>query len=126
MSAIFGCAADENALTVADGVIIPVQTQRFAVSGLQSLTDIIGQIKSTVNPKPEIMGILPTMVDGTNMSRDTLKLLTERYGDKVTNTHISRSVEAAYSAQKCKSLCMENNSKLGEEYKALAEEIMGR
>lgn len=115
-----------NALTAADGVIIPVQTQKFAVSGLQSLTDIIGQIKSTVNPRLEIMGILPTMVDGTNMSRDTLKILTEKYGDKITDTHISRSVEAAYSAQKCTSLCMENNSKLGEEYKALAEEIMRR
>lgn len=113
-----------NALTAADGVIIPVQTQKFAVNGLQSLTEIIGQIKGTVNPGLEIMGILPTMVDGTNMSRDTLKLLSEKYDDKLTSTRISRSVEVAYSTQKCKSLCVEKNSKLGSEYKALAEEVM--
>lgn len=60
------------------------------------------------------------------MSRDTLKLLSEKYGDKLTNARISRSVEAAYSTQKCRSLCVEKNSKLGEEYKALAEEFMRR
>ena len=112
-----------NALTAADGVVIPVQTQKFALNGLQGLTEVIGQIKGTLNPKLEIIGILPTMVDGTNMSRDTMEALVEQYSDNLMKTHISRSVEAAYSAQRCSSLCL-NSSKLGDEYKALAKEVM--
>ena len=114
-----------NALTAADGVVIPVQTQKFALNGLQGLTDVIEQIRGTVNPQLEIIGILPTMVDGTNMSRDTMEVLTEQYSDNLMKTHISRSVEAAYSAQKCSSLCL-NNTKLGEEYKTLAKEVLIR
>lgn len=112
-----------NALTAADGVVIPVQTQKFALNGLQGLTEVIGQIKSTLNPKLEIVGILPTMVDSTNMSRDTMEALAEQYSDSLMKTHISRSVEAAYSAQRCSSLCL-NSSKLGDEYKAFAKEVL--
>ena len=114
-----------NALTAADGVIIPVQTQKFALNGLQGLTDVIEQVKGMLNPSLEIIGILPTMLDNTNMSRDTMTELTEQYSEHLMNTRISRSVEAAYSAQKCKSLCMDN-TKLGEEYKALASEVLMR
>lgn len=46
-----------NALTAADGVVIPVQTQKFALNGLQGLMDVIEQIKGTVNPALEIIGI---------------------------------------------------------------------
>lgn len=114
-----------NALTAANGVIIPVQTQKFALNGLQGLTDVIEQVKGMLNPTLEIIGILPTMLDNTNMSRDTMNELTEKYSEHLMNTRISRSVEAAYSAQKCKSLCTEN-TKLGEEYKALASEVLMR
>lgn len=112
-----------NALTAADGLIIPVQTQKFALNGLQGLTDVVEQIKNTVNPQLEIIGILPTMVDNTIMSRETMTELTNKYRQSVLKTTISRSVEAAYSAQKCRSLCIDN-TKLGEEYKKLAEEIL--
>lgn len=112
-----------NALTAANEVVIPVQTQKFALNGLVGLMDVIEQIKSTVNPSLEINGILATMTDNTVMSKDTLKALSDKYGSLLFNTHISRSVDAAYSSQKCKSLCLENNSKLGNEYKALAEEL---
>lgn len=112
-----------NALTAADGVVIPVQTQKFALNGLQGLTEVINQIKGTVNPKLEIIGILPTMLDNTVMTRDTINALTEKYSKDLMKSRISRSVEAAYSAQKCKSLCLDN-SKLGEEYKALADEVL--
>lgn len=112
-----------NALTAADGVIIPVQTQKFALNGLQGLTDVIKQIKETVNPKLEITGILPTMLDNTIMTRDTISTLTEKYIGNLMCSRISRSVEAAYSAQKCQSLCL-NNTKLGEEYKALSDEVL--
>lgn len=119
-----------NALTAANGVIIPVQPQKFAMDGLRWLTDIISQVKSTVNPSLSILGILPTMVDNTTvMSRETEAALRDIYGETVFENRISRSVDAAYSSQTGKSLCLEKNSKhskLGEEYKALAEEVVKR
>lgn len=111
-----------NALTASGDVIIPVQTQKFALNGLQGLTDVINQIKNTVNPELRIMGILPTMLDNTVMSRETLNALTNDY-QSVFNTKISKSIEAAYSSQKCRSLCKDKSSKLGEEYMLLAEEV---
>lgn len=113
-----------NALTAADGVIIPVQTQKFAVNGLQGLTDVISQVKNTVNPTLRIIGILPTMIENTNMSRETHIKLQQIYGDLVFKSCISRSVEAAYSSQNCKSLCLTENSKIGKEYIQLAKEVV--
>ncbi len=112
-----------NAFTVADGVIIPVQTQKFALDVLEGITDVIKQIKGTVNPKLEIIGILPTMLTNTVMTREIMNTLSEQYSELLMKTHISHSVEAAYSAQKQTSLCL-GNSKLGEEYKALATEVL--
>ena len=86
---------------------------------------ICEQIKETINKDLEDMGILPTMVDGTNMSRNTLEMLNSEYGSKVFQTMIHRSVTAANSTEKQRSLCL-NKSKLGEEYKQLADELIGR
>lgn len=61
-----------NALTASDKVLIPVQAQKFAYDGLKSLMSICEQIKETINKDLEVMGILPTMVDSTNMSRNTV------------------------------------------------------
>ncbi|MDE7279056.1 MAG: AAA family ATPase, partial [Oscillospiraceae bacterium] len=114
-----------NAFTAADGVIIPVQTQKFALDVVEGITDVIKQIQATVNPKLEILGILPTMLTNTVMTRETMDTLSEKYSEILTKTHINHSVEAAYSAQKQTSLCL-GNSKLGEEYKALATEVLMR
>lgn len=118
-----------NALTAADGIIIPVQPQKFAMDGLGWLTDIIGQIKNTVNPKLDVTGVLLTMVDNTNVSRAAENALRDKYSDKVFTSKISRSVDAAYSSESGKSLCLETNAKhtkLGDEYKALADEVVKR
>ena len=63
------------------------------------------------------------MLDNTVMTRDTINSLTEKYSNTLMTSRISRSVEAAYSAQKCRSLCLDS-SKLGEEYKSLADEVI--
>jgi chromosome partitioning protein len=114
-----------NALTASDGIVIPVQTQKFALDGLSMLTNIYEQIKTTINPKIELIGVLATMADVTNMSKSVLDKLAERYQDKMFGTVIHKSIEAANSSEKGKSLCL-YKSKLGEEYKALAEEVIKR
>ena len=114
-----------NALAAADGVIIPVQTQKFALDGLDMLTEIYSQVKTAINPKLEIIGVLATMTDNTNISRLTSERLSERYGDKMFRTSVHKSVEAANSSERMRSLCL-NKNKLGEEYKAIAEELTER
>ena len=114
-----------NALTASNNVIIPVQTQKFAFEGLASLTNICDQIRETINKDLKYCGVLATMFDNTNMSRSTSDSLQEKYNGLMFDTVIHKSVEAANSSEKNKSLCL-NKTKLGEEYKALAEEVLRR
>lgn len=113
-----------NALTASNGVIIPVQTQEFAYDKLKTLTDIIEEIKNTINPELDITGILATMVDNTNESKKVIEKLTTGYGDKLFSTVIHRATQATTSSRQKKSLCLFSKSKLGDEYKALADELI--
>lgn len=114
-----------NALVISKGVIIPVQTHQFALLGLDSLEKVINQTKKTLNPELEILGILPTMTDNTNISKEIQQKLLDRYSQKVFKTHIKRSVDAVKSTKNQISLCLTKSS-LGEEYKNLALEVIQR
>ena len=62
-----------NALVAADEMIVPVQSQKFAMDGLRSLMNLYQQIRSMVNPTLRMRGILPTMVnDRTTISREVM------------------------------------------------------
>jgi chromosome partitioning protein len=62
-----------NGLVAADGVIIPVQTQFYAMKGLTNLVKVINTIRLKLNRKLKILGLLPTFYDGrTNLARDML------------------------------------------------------
>lgn len=115
-----------NALAASNEIIIPVQTQDFAFDGINALTEIIKQIKSTINPNLSILGVLATMADNTNVSKRVYEQLNETFGSSVFNTVIHRAVQAVESTNKHISLCNIRNSKLGEEYKALALEVIQR
>ena len=114
-----------NALTVADKVLIPVQTQKFSMDGLQSLESLTQLVKVNTNPKLELIGILPTMVDRTNISRNAVAELAKKYGNTLFQTCISKSVEAAKSSENGTPPCMTGH-KLGQEYDELAQEVLER
>ena len=114
-----------NALVASNGVIIPVQAQKFAFDGLGMLNNIFEQVKETLKPDLEIIGVLPTMVDNTNASRRIVEQLKENYNEKLFNTVIHRATEAVESTAKHKSLCIYKN-RLGEEYESWASEITER
>ncbi len=62
-----------NGLIAANGVIIPVQTQYYAMKGLNNLVKLINQIRVKLNRDLRILGLLPTFFDGrTNLARDML------------------------------------------------------
>jgi chromosome partitioning protein len=65
-----------NGLVAADGVIIPVQTQYYAMKGLNNLVKVINTIRLKLNRDLRILGLLPTFYDGrTNLARDMLEEL---------------------------------------------------
>jgi len=114
-----------NALTAANKLLIPVQTQKFSLDGLQALNNLYEQIKTAINPSITMLGVLPTMVDRTSVSRNALEELNEKYSDVLFKTQISKSVEAAKSSENGTPLCMTAH-KLGKEYCELAMEVLSR
>lgn len=115
-----------NALSAADGVIIPVQVQKFALNGIVQFEDIFNLVKENINPALNIVGILETMTDGTNMAREVDKALKERYDGLVFNTSISKRIEAANSTAEQKSLITKRSSVVGDQYRQLVAELLSK
>lgn len=115
-----------NVLGVSNGIIIPVQTHKFAWNGLTKLNDIIIQSKDILNSSLKIIGILPTMVDNTKISKNIYQNLMDTYKDLVFTTAIPKCVEAPNSTQNGLSICLTKGSRLGESYKNLSKEVIAR
>ena len=82
-----------NALTAADGVIIPMQCEYFALEGLSQMLMTIKQIKKLYNSALTLTGILITMYNGRlNLSIQVMDELKKHYEDKVFSVTIPRSV----------------------------------
>ncbi len=111
-----------NAMTAANEMIVPVQTQKFSIDGLTALTALHTQITATINSQLASPLILPTMVDNTKVSKNALTTLSECYKGMIFNTVIHKSVEAAKSSESGVALCKTKN-KLGIEYAELAKEV---
>ena len=85
-----------NALTAADGVLIPVQCEYFALEGLSSLLETVKAVRHRLNPKLEIEGLLRTMYDvRNNLGNEVSAQLTQHFGDKVLRSIIPRNVRLA-------------------------------
>lgn len=82
-----------NALTAADGVIIPMQCEYFSLEGLSQIMMTIKQVKRLYNPAISLTGILITMYNGRlNLSLQVLDELKKHYADKLFSTTITRNV----------------------------------
>lgn len=115
-----------NALAAADGVIIPVQVQKFALNGIVQFEDIYNLVKDNINPSLEICGILETMTDNTQMGQAVDAALKDRYGNLIFSTTISKRIEAANSTAEQRSLISKKNSVVGEQYRQLVNEILSK
>ena len=114
-----------NALSAADGIIIPSQAQKFSADGLKALLSLIDQLRSVLGADLELYGILPTMSDNTSVSRYMTEAFRNEYKDKVFDTVIHRSVEAVKSSETGNSLIM-RRTKIGDDYIRFAEEFTGK
>ncbi|HEC04758.1 MAG TPA: ParA family protein, partial [Thiothrix sp.] len=85
-----------NALVAADGIMIPMQCEYYALEGLSALMGSVETIRESSNPDLEITGLLRTMYDPrNNLARDVSSQLSEYFGDKLYNTSIPRNVRLA-------------------------------
>ena len=85
-----------NALIAADGVIIPIQCEYYALEGLSSLVQTIERIRDTANPNLAIEGVLRTMFDPrNNLARDVSKQLGVFFKKELYRTIIPRNVTLA-------------------------------
>lgn len=117
-----------NALTAADGVIIPMQCEYYALEGLTSLLETIGQIRSTVNAQLELVGLLRTMFDPrNNLANQVSSQLILHFDDKVYRTLIPRNVRLAEApSHGLPVLLYDKKSRGALAYLALAGEILRR
>ncbi|MDH3418527.1 MAG: AAA family ATPase [Gammaproteobacteria bacterium] len=85
-----------NALAAADGVLIPMQCEYYALEGLTALLGTIEQIRSGANPRLQLHGILRTMFDPrNNLATEVSGQLMHHFGDRVFRTVIPRNVRLA-------------------------------
>lgn len=117
-----------NALTAARGVIIPVQTQYFALRGMDLLFATVEKVQARLNRKLKVTGILPTMFDArTTHGREVLEELRETYGAQLFETVIPLTVKLADSTMAGKPIMsFHKQSPAAAAYRALAEEVEKR
>ncbi len=117
-----------NALAAADGVIVPMQCEYFALEGLSSLVDTIEALKAKLNPQLEIEGIVRTMFDvRNNLANAVSGELTRHFGDKVFRSIIPRNVRLAEAPSHGQSIVgYDRASRGGIAYLGLAGEIVRR
>ena len=85
-----------NAMGAAQGVLIPIQCEYYALEGLSALLETIEQIRASINPWLEIEGLLRTMYDARNrLATEVSEQLAEHFGDKVYRTIVPRNVRLA-------------------------------
>ena len=117
-----------NALVAADGVIIPVQCEFFALEGLSALVKTIQKVSSVANKGLHIEGIVMTMYDSrTTLTTDVSNQLTQHFGDVVYKTAIPRNIRLAEAPSHGQAIFdYDKDSKGAISYMGLAAEVIRR
>ena len=115
-----------NALVAARSVIIPVQTQYYALKGLTALVKVINTIRAKLNRDLRVLGLLPTFYDGrTILGREMLDELRELGDHHVFNTIVRNTVklgEAPLTGRPITSYA--SSSDAARTYRELAREVI--
>ncbi len=117
-----------NALVAANGVLIPIQTEYYALEGLSALMSTVEQIRSHLNQSLQIEGFLRTMHDPrNNLAIDVSGQLLAHFKDAVFNTIIPRNVRVAEApSHGIPILLYDKTSRGATAYLALASELLRR
>ena len=117
-----------NALAAADGVIIPLECEFFALRGMKILVDTIRKVQARINPRLEIDGILATMYDSRTVHRrEVLQRVVEAFGDTVFRTVITQTIKFPETTVAGTPITDYAPTSTGAEaYRSLARELVAR
>ena len=114
-----------NGLAAAEGILVPVQCEYYALEGLTDLMNTLRMVKKRINPRLEIFGVALTMFDGrTNFSTQVAQEVRRHFPGKVYANAIPRNVRLAEApSHGLPVTAYDKNSRGAQAYKAMAEEI---
>ena len=117
-----------NGMIAANYLLLPVQTEFYALEGVAQLLESMNLVKKAMNPKLQLLGVLATMYDRrTVLSSQTLAELKRFFKDKVFETTIPRNVRLAEAPSHGVAIGQYDRfSKGAKAYKALADEVLER
>ena len=117
-----------NALTAADGVVVPLECEYYALRGVALLMDSIERIKDRLNPRLQVDGIVATMFDSRTLhGREVMERVQEAFGRRLFDTVIRKTIrfaEAPVAGEPI--LSYAPNSTGAVAYRKLAKEVMDR
>jgi chromosome partitioning protein len=117
-----------NAMVAADGLVVPMQCEYYALEGLTALLGTIKKVKTVLNPKLEIIGIVLTMFDSRNrLSHEIAREVHRHFPEKIFESVIPRSVRLSESPSHGLSVLEYDGKSSGAEaYRSLAAELISR
>jgi chromosome partitioning protein len=117
-----------NGLVAADSVVIPMQCEYYALEGLSDLINTIKRVRSHLNPRIQIEGLVRTMFDPRNtLSQQVSEQLEQHFQDKVYATIIPRNVRLAEApSYGVPAISFDLACKGSQAYVALTEEVLVR
>ncbi|MBA3739536.1 MAG: ParA family protein [Chloroflexi bacterium] len=117
-----------NALTAADGVLIPIQTEYYALEGLSQLVNTIRRVREGLNPRLEIEGVLLTMYDArTRLSAQVASEVRRHMNGTVYNAVVPRSVRLSEAPSHGLPIALYDPTSRGADaYRELAAEVAAR
>jgi chromosome partitioning protein len=117
-----------SALTAADGVLVPLQCEYFALEGISELVSTVQRVQKGLNTRLDIAGILLTMYDDrTNLCRDVADEIRRHFGAKVFETVVPRNIRLAEAPSHGLPIFQYDiKSRGADAYLALARELMRR
>jgi chromosome partitioning protein len=117
-----------NALTAAEGLIIPIQCEFYALEGLSKLLDSVRLVKTHLNPELEVFGVLMTMYDSrTRLAQQVVEEVRDFFGEKVFETLIPRTVRLSEAPSFGQPVTLYDPAGKGADaYQRLAKEVIAR
>src|SRR3989454_8217836 len=115
-----------NALVAADEVLVPLQAEFLALKGMQELLITMERVKRRLNPRLELIGILPTLYKQRALhSQEVLQAVKEKYGEKGYDFPVTDSIRVAQTPLAGQSvLQFAKDSDCAKSYRALAARVM--
>jgi len=115
-----------NGLAAADNIIIPLQTEFFALHGTRQLYQIIKKVQARINPELELAGVLITMVDTrNNIHSEIIESIRSKFNNQVFNTVIKRNIALVEAPSYGQSIfTYRANSTGAKDYRAFVNELI--